>query len=66
MFHHRAGARPLQLELATMSRDPDYDYWVERIRDWLERAGAAPHEIENVINDCLYDPWFRSINLASH
>jgi len=50
---------------------PGYDYAIDRIRDWLERAGAAPHEIENVINDCLYDPWFRSINLdgarkASH
>jgi len=61
----------LQLELATMSWDPDYDYWVERIRDWLIREGCAPHEIENVINDCLQDPWFRSINLdgarkASH
>jgi single-stranded DNA-binding protein len=45
---------------------------VEIIRERVHlREGCAPHEIENVINECLYDPWFRSLNLegarkASH
>ncbi|MGH8479172.1 MAG: hypothetical protein ACREXK_06290 [Gammaproteobacteria bacterium] len=55
----------------TYPADLDCDYWPARIFEWLERDGAAPRQIENVLAECESDLWFRGIILdgarrASH